>query len=190
MKIMLDPGHGGDDNGAAYGEKYDYLEEDDLNLAVAQLLRYRLMIDGHDVHMSRDRDVAVSLDERCRLANAWGADLFISIHADAWHKETTSGISTHIHPHCTRSTIRAGRAVHDLLTASFPDHVNRGLKSSNFQVLRGTIMPAILVELEFVSNPKTRRFLKEPENQLALARALARGVGEYDREIKKHRRNV
>ena len=49
MKIILDPGHGGDDNGAAWGEKFDYLEEDDLNLIIAFLLRYELQIAGYNV---------------------------------------------------------------------------------------------------------------------------------------------
>lgn len=70
----------------------------------------------------------------------------------------------------------AARDIQAELTQRFYDHVNRGVKSSNFYVLRKTRMPAVLVECEFLSNPKTRKFLREPENQLGLARAIAKGV--------------
>ena len=190
MKIMVDPGHGGDDNGAAYGDKFDYLEEDDLNLAIAFLLRYRLMLEGHEVHMTRETDEAVSLGRRCALANSWLADLFVSIHADAWHSQTTSGISTHIYPHCTPRTITLGRVILEDLTEVFPDHVSRGLKKSDFQVLRGTGMPAVLIECEFVSNPDQRRFLKEPFNQLSIACAIAQGIHDFGRGSEDQRSSV
>jgi N-acetylmuramoyl-L-alanine amidase len=175
MKIMIDPGHGGADNGAAYG----YAEEDDIALIVAFLLRCELEKEGHKVLMTRERDVFVSLSDRCMMANQAGADLFVSVHCDAWHKETTSGISTHIYTGAGSITDGIARLIHIALTERFPDHNNRGVKLSNFCVLRNTIMPALLIECEFISNPETRKFLREPENQLAIARAITRGVSSW-----------
>ncbi len=179
LKVFLDPGHGGDDNGAAFGEKYDYIEEDDTNLIIAFLLRSELKACGNAVAVSREEDVFVSLHDRAVDANAWHADVFVSIHCDAWHEQTTRGISTHIHPYCSKDTRALAKCIQDALLIKFPSHMNRGINENNFQVLRESRMPAVLVECEFVSNPETRKFLKEPANQLNLARTIAQGIQSY-----------
>jgi N-acetylmuramoyl-L-alanine amidase len=66
--------------------------------------------------------------------------------------------------------------VHQSLLNRFPGHTDRGVKLSNFYVLRHTKMPAILIECEFISNPEMRKFLHEPENQFAIANAIAGGI--------------
>ena len=181
MKIFIDVGHGGDDNGAAWGEKYDYVEEDDLNLIISFLLRYELLLAGHDVKLSREKDIQVSLSERCKMANIWRADVFVSIHADAFHNTTVKGISTHVYTKCSSEALIFATWVHSKLIKNFIDHADRGVKKSNFYVLRNTKMPAILVECEFISSLVTRRFLKEPENQIKIARTIAEGIERYKR---------
>lgn len=170
--IVIDPGHGGDDNGAAWG----HAEEDDINLSVAYLLRCELKERGYTVHLTRDRDMSYSLKGRVRFAERAAADLFISIHCDAYHREAAKGQSTHIHPHCAPQSLRIAENIQNALISKFPDHQNRQVKRSDFYVLRHTTMPSVLVECEFLSNPKMRKFLKEPENQLDLARAIAGGI--------------
>ena len=179
MKIFIDAGHGGDDNGAAWGEKYDYVEEDDLNLIISFLLRYELLLAGHEVKMARETDAYVSLSDRCEMANIWRADVVISIHADAFHKVTVKGISTHVYTKCSSEALIFATWIHSKLIKNFIDHTDRGVKKSNFQILRDTNMPAVLIECEFLSNLLTRRFLKEPENQIKLARAIAEGIERY-----------
>ena len=176
FKVFIDPGHGGNDNGAAWGERLDYLEEDDLNLNIGFLLRYELLLAGFDVQMSREKDEPVTLKRRVAMANQWQADIFISIHADAFHNITAKGISTHIYPHCSQESLTLAAWIQAGLIKKFMDHTNRRVKKSNFDVLRHTNMPAVLVECEFISNPETRRFLKEPENHFALARAIGEGI--------------
>jgi len=169
---MIDPGHGGSDNGASYG----YADEDDIALSVSFLLRCELEKRGHEVLMTREQDIDVSLADRCRMANNAEVDLFVSVHCDAWHKTTVSGISTHVFRDAGRASVELASRVQSALVHRFPDHINRGVKPAGFYVLRRTEMPAILVECEFVSSPDTYRFLREPENQLALAQAIAEGV--------------
>ncbi len=78
--ILLDPGHGGRDPGA----ERDGVRESDLVLSFARLLREELVRrDLFEVAMSRDADVFVPLDDRLRAARAVGADVFVSLHADA-----------------------------------------------------------------------------------------------------------
>ena len=172
MKIVIDPGHGGEDNGAAWG----YAEEDDINLSVAFLLRCELEKRGVHVLMTRERDTFVSLSDRCMAANQVRADLFVSIHCDAFHKQTASGISTHVYGGASLLSMDIAGKIQGALASRFPDHVNRGVKPAGFYVLKNTVMPAVLIECEFISNPETRRFLREPENQLAIARAIAKAV--------------
>ena len=170
--IMVDPGHGGEDNGAVWG----YAEEDDINLSISFLLRCELIQREFDVLMTRERDQAVSLRERTDYANRIQADLFVSIHCDAYHNETAQGMTVHVHPECSFETLQTAGKIKRMLAAYFPDHRDRGVRKSNFHVLRETNMLAILVECEFLSNPETRRFLREPENQLGLTRAISRGI--------------
>ncbi len=86
--VMLDPGHGGIDPGA----ERDGVRESDLVLKFARILREELLRRGvFDVAMTRDADVFVSLDGRIRAARAAGADLFVSLHADALPEGMASG---------------------------------------------------------------------------------------------------
>lgn len=170
--IIIDPGHGGNDNGATYG----FSEEDDTNLSISYLLRCELRLLGYEVYMTRERDIQVLLSERVTCANNRNAGLFVSIHCDAFHKETAQGMSVHIHPNCSERSRKIAQSVLVSLVDMFPDHRNRGVRESDFYVLSRTKMPAILIECEFLSNPETRKFLKEPENQLQLARAIANGI--------------
>lgn len=170
--IMIDPGHGGKDSGAVWG----HAEEDDINLGISFLLRCELVKRDIDVLMTRERDQAVSLRERTDYANRMQVDLFISIHCDAFHRITASGMSVHVHPECSFTTLQTAGKIKRMLATHFPDHKDRGVRKSNFHVLRHTKMPAILVETEFLSNPETRKFLREPENQLGLAQAISRGI--------------
>lgn len=171
-RIFIDPGHGGDDNGAKYG----YHEEDDYNLAVAFLLDCELRLRGINTKLSRTDDSAISLQDRVKLAREFEAAAFVSIHCDAWHRETVSGFSTHVY---RARPNHLGSYVHLELRQALNGHKDRGLTESNFYVLRRTPMPAALVECEFISNPETARFLKEPANQRLIARAIAAGVTKY-----------
>ena len=170
--IVIDPGHGGNDNGAVWG----HAEEDDINLGVSFLLRCELGKYGIEVLMTRETDEAVPLYVRTDYANRMQADLFVSIHCDAFHNTTASGMSVHVHPECSFATLDTAGMIKRMMDARFPDHRNRGVRKSDFHVLRHTKMPAVLVECEFLSHPETRKFLREPENQLGLARAISRGI--------------
>ena len=170
--VVIDPGHGGDDNGASYG----YEDEDDIALSISYLLRCELEKEKILTFLTRERDVFISLQDRCLFANNLPADLFVSIHCDAWHQETVSGISTHVYREGSKASFAFAEAIQNSLLSVFPNHLNRGVKKAGFYVLKNTNMPAVLIECEFISNPESRKFLREPENQLALARAIKAGI--------------
>ncbi|MDV2686465.1 N-acetylmuramoyl-L-alanine amidase [Alkalihalophilus lindianensis] len=154
IKIMIDPGHGGRDPGAVANG----LVEKELALTIARNLRTALLNHHNvEVRLTRDRDIFLTLEERARLANAWGADCFISIHINAGGG---TGFETFIHPN-------AGKATQDIQKILHPEIKNRltcadrGLKKANFAVLRLTKMPAILTENLFLDHTEDANQLKD-----------------------------
>ena len=93
-KIILDPGHGGDDPGAI-GKRG--LKEKEVTLAIAKRVKKLVekQMPNVKVYMTREHDVTVSLPKRTEMANAIGADLFISIHANAAPNPDAQGIETY-----------------------------------------------------------------------------------------------
>lgn len=172
MLIAIDPGHGGTDNGAVYG----FTEEDDTNLGIGFYLDYELRLNNINTYMTREKDENVSLSQRTTEANNRQVDLFISIHCDAFHKVTASGMSVHNYQYSGITALNIASKIDRQLRTYFPQHRQRGIKKSNFHVLRETQMAAVLIECEFLSNTKTCKFLKEPENQRRLAKAITSGV--------------
>jgi N-acetylmuramoyl-L-alanine amidase len=79
MRILIDPGHGGSDPGSVANG----IIEKNINLIVSLKLKELLLKCGFDVKLSREADTTLSLTERCNMANAWGADYFISVHHNA-----------------------------------------------------------------------------------------------------------
>jgi len=88
LKVVLDPGHGGDDCGAR-GKKG--LLEKDVTLELARVLKERLEDSGFEVGLVREEDVLVPVWNRTRMANEAGADLFISLHVNAAKARSARG---------------------------------------------------------------------------------------------------
>lgn len=92
-RIAIDPGHGGNDPGASGPSG---LKEKDVTLAIAHKLAPLLSRSGLEVTLTRDDDRYVTLEERTARANAFGADLFLSIHCNAAEKSGRKGIETYV----------------------------------------------------------------------------------------------
>lgn len=125
--------------------------------------------------MTRRVDRTLSLGARARFANRSNADLFISIHANSASITSAEGMEVFHFEGSVQGAAAARRAL-DSMLATFPGHRDRGVKTANFAVLRLTLMPAILVECEFLSNPTQLQFLADPNNQAGLAQAIAAAV--------------
>ncbi|AVZ29565.1 N-acetylmuramoyl-L-alanine amidase family protein [Nodularia spumigena] len=173
MKICVDPGHGGKDPGAI-GKDPFVLNEKDVNLSISLFMKKELEEKGHTVFLTRDTDVDVALSGRATFANNKNADIFISIHCNA-HASNAEGIETWIFPGSNAGQ-KLADAVQKSLATTFPTHKNRGIKEYNFQVLRDTKMPAILVECEFITNSTQLQFLSDKENQQKIAKAIILGI--------------
>jgi N-acetylmuramoyl-L-alanine amidase len=176
--IMLDAGHGGEDFGAVGPSG---LREKDVALAVVLALGATLTGMGADVYYTRKSDVYVGLTDRATKANEMGVDRFLSIHCNS-AKVPASGFEVFTTPGQTRSDAFATRAFLEF-GAEFPTMAKRVDstdgdvdKESNFVVLRKTVMPAILFELEFIHTPAGEAFLRDPLMTARCVTALARAV--------------
>ncbi len=216
-RVVIDPGHGGDDQGARGPAG---LLEKDVCLDLAQRLAKQLASAGLKVVLTRSDDTFVPLEERRRAANASGGDLFLSIHANASRARSARGVETYFAS--VSASDEAARALAaaeneafgpaapllsegdplyailgDLLaTQQLADSQEfarsalhelagreavraRGVKQAPFVVLMGIQMPAVLVEVGFITNPQEERVLRRDQERERLVAGLARAVAAF-----------
>ena len=163
IKVFIDAGHGGSDPGAVGNG----LKEKDIVLSIATKLGALLNGRGISIKYSRTTDTYLSLEERARLANAWGADLFVSIHANS-ATSSVRGTECYTHPTANTATKTLSANISRSIASKF-GIPNRGHKEANFAVLRLSNMPAILVETAFISNSSDANLLNTRQDDFANA---------------------
>ena len=163
IKVFIDAGHGGSDPGAVGNG----LKEKDIVLSIATKLGALLNGRGISIKYSRTTDTYLSLEERARLANAWGADLFVSIHANS-ATSSVRGTECYTHPTANTATKTLSGNVSRAIASKFGIS-NRGHKEANFAVLRLSNMPAILVETAFISNSSDANLLNTRQTDFSIA---------------------
>ncbi len=194
VTIVLDPGHGGKDQGAASAQTL----EKDVNLKVATQVAALLRQHGFRVYMTRSDDRRLGLSERIGMAAGLKADLFVSIHCNAVGSSSVSGIETFLlTPEGTTSTYSSStktaptagnaydrenaRLAYELqkqaVTAA--NAYDRGIKHANFVVLRDAPCPAALIEVGFLTHPAERQKLADPQYQQRLALGIAQGIAAF-----------
>jgi N-acetylmuramoyl-L-alanine amidase len=224
-KVVIDPGHGGDDTGTP--ARYGNLNEKQIALEVALAVGEHLRSQGVTVIFTRRTDVRPSLEERADLANRENPDLFISIHVNADARKELRGATVYYpaaraldnHPAILD---RARAAVADneiepamfgadgevgntallaVTEAAFESNRSRSVEAArcvlselapvtgviehdnglvedyrSIHVLRETHCPAILVEMDFLSNPLSERKLNTSAYRTAIAQAISAGL--------------
>ncbi len=172
-RVCIDPGHGGHDPGAVGGG----VKEKDIALSVAKQIGAYLEVWGYAVMLTREDDTFVSLSGRAAKANSWGADLFISVHCNSAGDESANGVEVYHHERASEAAQEAAELIYTKLVA-ISDLRTRGIKEADFAVLRETKMPAVLVELGFVSNPGDRAKLISEDWQERAAETIVAGIRE------------
>ena len=170
--IYLDPGHGGLDAGAVNGKRY---EKND-NLKLAKAVKDKLVVQGHIVLMTREEDVNPTLEARIAAANIAGADIFVSLHRNSFTNATAKGIEIWVR---YQNHAAAAAAVLEEL-AKVPHQSNRGVKIGVYRVLYNAPMPAMLLELGFISNDKDNELYDKyfDDNATAIAKGILAALGE------------
>jgi N-acetylmuramoyl-L-alanine amidase len=175
MKVVIDPGHSGP---VEPGACADGVRECDVVLTIAKLLAEQLYDRNDECLLTRNGDIGTDdLAFRAGLANANGANVFVSIHANSVENSTAHGTEVYHYPGSAQGR-RLATCLQARLVAALGT-TNRGVKAANFQVLRETDCPAVLVEVAFISNEGDRQLLTGYAGQLAAAVAMAGGLVDY-----------
>lgn len=174
-KVVIDPGHGGEDPGAT---SVSGRFEKEFNLSVSQAIAAKLADDPQlQIEFTRTGDAFISTHElyRPEFANDLPADLFISIHGNTYEDASASGTESFYY-HDESLAFAETIHKHVILATGLKD---RGVKAANFFVLRETEMPSVLLELGYLTNPGDEAKMWTNEFQEAVASAIADGIKEY-----------
>ncbi|MFL6596335.1 MAG: N-acetylmuramoyl-L-alanine amidase [Chthoniobacterales bacterium] len=201
--VVLDPGHGGTDNGTSN----PYGSEKSFALDVALAARRELMQAGYKVELTRQADNGISLEDRIEFANRFPRAVFISIHFNSG--SGGSGVESYaLAPAGVPSNAATGSENHVISNDSSPDEGNaqdsenvalatavhasvlsrasafdRGIRHARFKVLRHIKIPAVLLEAGFLNNPTEAARIATPQYREQLGAAIAQGVQSYSAAV-------
>jgi N-acetylmuramoyl-L-alanine amidase len=185
MKIVVDAGHGFETEGK---RTPDGMREYEFNREVARIAKAELQqyknVEVYFTHAD-ERDVPLSI--RTDRANQLKADVFVSIHANAfgsggWNQ--ASGIETYVHPTASAKNVELAKAVQKRLV-TLTGRRDRGIKTANFHVLRETTMPTILTECGFMTNQEEATLLQTSAYRKKCAQAIVSGLVTFYKLMKK-----
>lgn len=183
--IVIDPGHGGRDRGTK-GKEFGTIEKE-LNLKVAQNIKKELeeRTDAK-VILTREKDTSLlpetkqkeELQARVIVAKEHAADLYISIHHDAFEDTNVKGITTHYGSN-KRKDKKLAKVIQEAIFDQNIDSRDRGVHGSDFLVLRENPSPAILIELGFTSNASDEKRMNSEEFQAKSQKGIVDGIINY-----------
>ncbi|GAB2910094.1 N-acetylmuramoyl-L-alanine amidase [Rhodococcus aerolatus] len=178
-RIVIDPGHGGDDPGVVVMSEGGVVRESELAWDLAARLEGRLSATGVEVYVSRPRHDGRSDLDRAAFANELGADLVISLHADAAPSAAASGVATFHFGTDTGATSAAGELLAGYIQREIVARTGLADCRSHgrsWELLRRTRMPAVHVELGYLTNDRDRALLGDPAGRDVIADALVVAV--------------
>lgn len=186
--IVVDPGHGGTDPG--FAGRSGALEKD-ITLAVAKLLAVNLGQAGSMVLMTREADYDLSdpgtlgaaarkkedLKKRVDLANSSRADLYVGIHVNSFPDGSRRGAQSFVQAGSSES-LKAGCCIQGEL-ARVLKNTDRAPREVDHYITRNTRMPAVIVEIGFITNEAEEKLLQDPAYQGKTAWAVYTGIVKY-----------
>ena len=171
LSICLDAGHGGND----VGTQSATILEKDINLSVTQKVAALLEEAGASVSLVRDSDEYVDLADRTTFGNQTGADLYISLHCNYYEADSSiNGLEIYYHRNSETSKQYAETMTQ--LLRGIRDMDVRDSSQENMQVLRNSSIPAIMIEMGFLSNSEDCAALNDPLFQEYFARMLVESI--------------
>ncbi len=189
MRLLIDAGHGGRDNGACAA---DGTLEDGINLAISLQLYDLLRFCGFAVNMTRTEDTEVT-DDNSNPSHGWKVNdmyarlrqydrawLTVSIHQNHFSQSKYHGTQVFYGTKHTQSQLAADTIQKQVVTFLQPQNT-RAIKAAgeNIFLLSRTMRPAVIVECGFLSNPAESKQLKTPHYQQQMAFAVGCGIMEY-----------
>lgn len=171
--VILDPGHGGVDDGCVETD----VKEKNINLKIALLTKKKLEEKGFQVLLTREGDTYISKEDRAKAANELGADAFISIHQNTFEESDVYGLETWFDgTDKKRESERLAQLVHGQTLLATGTKERKLHDDADFHVTSNTMMPSCLIETGFISNQGERDCLMDTEYQKKIAEGIAEGV--------------
>jgi len=182
IKILIDPGHGGPEDGGAVSPVG--IREKTVALTVSKLVQQELVNRGANVVMTRVEDVDLDLPPRLEMIQKEEPAIAISIHYNALPDNgdaiKTKGVGAFwFHPQAHSLAI----FLHNYLVAKL-NRPSYGVFWNNLAMTRPTVTPSVLMELGFMINPEEFEWIVNPTEQKKLAEAIAQGVTEWFASVK------
>ncbi len=174
--VIIDPGHGGGDHGVTG----HHIDEASLVYDLASRIEGRLTATGSSAYLTRGHEGVLDEVERANFANAAGADLVISLHTDAYSSERASGCATYYYGndrfgHHSSVGQRFAELVQKEICAR-TDLVDARIHPKTWDLLRRTRMPAVRIEVGYVTNPGDAARLSDPAFRDVLGEAVVAAV--------------
>lgn len=170
-RIVIDPGHGGDDSGVSVAG----VREADLVWDLARRLEGKMAATGMQALLSRGPDQCPSEPDRAHFANEVGGDLFLSLHSDANRSPLAQGVASFHFGTATGNTSTIGETLAGFIQRELV--VRTGLRDcrphrKTWDTLRLTRCPAVRVEIGYLTNADDRRRLSDPSFRDVVAEGI------------------
>ena len=177
LTVVLDAGHGGGDGGTVGEINGIEAIEKDINLSVVQKMKALLEECGATVILTRAEDERLSLSDRNYISNQTGADLFVSIHCNSFEDDASiAGLECYYHKKSETSKQYATELI--AIANRIGNIKARYEMEQNYQVLRDSTIPAILVEMGYLTNRTDCKNLMDTNYQDTMAQTLVTAIVE------------
>ena len=177
--IVLDAGHGGEDPGAIQGDAM----EKEITLEIVKMTKDLLEESGYKVGMTREEDCRVELGGRASFANKRNAKVFVSIHCNASENHKGNGIETFYAEYKGFKNKTLAEMIQSAVMEQ-TDAFDRGIKTADYAVIVRTSMPAVLIEVGFLTDEVEKEMLQDKEYQEKLAKGISEGIIRYLESLK------
>ena len=179
--VVLDPGHGGNDPGAVSAG----FNESDMNYAILYTYGKEFFNTSTEEHVkaywTRTTDTFITLNNRAAFAASVGADLFVSLHMNSSTSSAAKG--TEVFYAETNNTVTVNGLNSSAVAQIFQNNLvtnlkttDRGVKKAGYYVIKNNTVPAVLIELGFISNETDRAMITNPEMQKKVASIIYNSV--------------
>jgi N-acetylmuramoyl-L-alanine amidase len=212
FRLVIDPGHGGENFGCRAHREGPHEKEVTLTLAQSLAQRIVELMPHAEVLLTRETDETLHLSQRVGFANACEADLFLSLHCNASPHADQTGFETFLldvgasskeaaltaqHGNDDEIAVMLGelgmtnnrkhaalyaKAIQSEQARRFPDRTDRGVRQANFDVLMGARMPAVLHEIGFLDHADESQLMLGAGSR-QLVEALAQATSRYYNEV-------
>lgn len=178
-RVVIDPGLGGSRKGMTVTGCYGEITEEELVWDLAQRVEGRMIAAGMETILSRPRMDDLSIKERSEIANAFDADLVISLTCDSYANDKANGVATFYFGSESGNSSLIGETLSGFIQREIVARTNLNNCRNHgrtWELLRFTQMPVVQVVLGYLTNPHDTKILTDPAKRDDIAEAIVVAV--------------